>query len=356
MTVLPIVESNRAYERWLRSRLSLLPADLDRKHAKMTKSAFAFLRGTFFRWVEVWPQLCARITDAPRTLSVGDIHIENFGTWRDADGRLAWGVNDFDEAEVIPYTNDLVRLCTSVVLATARAPLARVCVSVLKGYQRSLRKGGAPFILGADHGWLTKLAQIRTRDAADFWRRLSGFPRVSPPRKVQALLTRALPGSPEALHFVHRPAGLGSLGRQRFAALATWRGGLVSREVKTLTTSAVHWQTEERSAATRYGEILARAVRAHDPSLSVHGEWVLRRLAADSRKIELDELRRGSQLYLLLEAMGWELANIHLSMPKQSRAILRDIGRRESRWLPESTALMVNATRQDWKEWKRHFS
>ena len=29
--------------------------------------------------------------DAPQVLSVGDLHLENFGTWRDADGRLVWG-------------------------------------------------------------------------------------------------------------------------------------------------------------------------------------------------------------------------------------------------------------------------
>ena len=31
-------------------------------------------------------------------LSVGDLHVENFGTWRDSEGRLIWGINDFDEA------------------------------------------------------------------------------------------------------------------------------------------------------------------------------------------------------------------------------------------------------------------
>ena len=46
-------------------------------------------------------------------LAVGDIHIENFGTWRDNDGRLIWGVNDFDEAAEMPYALDLVRLTTS---------------------------------------------------------------------------------------------------------------------------------------------------------------------------------------------------------------------------------------------------
>src|SRR5262249_30546886 len=155
----PIAESNRAYEKWLRSRVTLLPADMKRKHEKMAKSAFAFLRATFFRWVEVWPQVCADLVAAPGVLCVGDIHIENFGTWRDSDGRLAWGVNDVDEAEVFPYTNDLVRLCTSVMLAMSRGKvrttLARICVSVLKGYRRSLEQGGQPFILGADHEWLT---------------------------------------------------------------------------------------------------------------------------------------------------------------------------------------------------------
>ena len=50
-------------------------------------------------------------------LAVGDIHVENFGTWRDAEGRLVWGVNDFDEAARMPYAIDIVRLATSAVLA-----------------------------------------------------------------------------------------------------------------------------------------------------------------------------------------------------------------------------------------------
>jgi hypothetical protein len=351
--MLPIAASNRAYEKWLRSRLTLLPADLKRKHGKMAKSAFAFLRGTFFRWVEVWPEVCAELASAPRVLSVGDTHIENFGTWRDAEGRLAWGVNDFDEAEVLPYTNDLVRLCTSVVLGAAASP-ARVCVRVLKGYERSLRAGGAPFILGgAEHEWLANLAQIRAKDASEIWARLQSFKSVIPPRGVQSLLTRELPKPVSDLRFVHRSAGLGSLGRERFAAVATSGGGLVAREAKTLTTSAVHWLTNEHDAATRYGEIIECAVRAGDPWLRVHKGWVVRRLAPDSRKIEIEELRRSSDLNQFLEAMGWELGNIHLSTPKQRNAILHDLQRRKARWLQAATAQMVETTVRDWKEWKK---
>ena len=59
----------------------------------------------------------SRMREAPRVLSVGDAHVNSYGTWRDAEGRLCWGIDDFDEAWPLPYTNDLVRLATSVKLA-----------------------------------------------------------------------------------------------------------------------------------------------------------------------------------------------------------------------------------------------
>src|SRR5260370_32652719 len=58
-------------------------------------------------------QTCA-LPISHEVLAVGDLHVENFGTWRDAEGRLTWGVNDFDEAYPLPYTIDLARLATSV--------------------------------------------------------------------------------------------------------------------------------------------------------------------------------------------------------------------------------------------------
>src|SRR5262245_36449546 len=83
----------------------------------MRKSAFDFCRATYFRWALTIEKVCPEVTDCPRVLSVGDIHVENYGVWRDADARLVWGVNDFDEAATMPYAYDLVRLATSVCLA-----------------------------------------------------------------------------------------------------------------------------------------------------------------------------------------------------------------------------------------------
>ena len=61
----------------------------------------------FDRWVH---------EDASRIWIQGDLHAENFGTYLDADGRLVFDVNDFDEAYLGHYTWDLRRFCASLEL------------------------------------------------------------------------------------------------------------------------------------------------------------------------------------------------------------------------------------------------
>src|SRR5688572_27435851 len=98
---------------------------------------FKFLRGTYYWWAAAWERGGPDVTDAPRVLGVGDLHVENFGTWRDAEGRLVWGVNDFDEAAELPYTNDLIRLAVSLRFARAAGRIkfrfGRACAAVLGG-------------------------------------------------------------------------------------------------------------------------------------------------------------------------------------------------------------------------------
>ena len=143
--VRPFVEANADYERWLGARLRLRRGDLERKHAAMAESRFPFLRATFYRWAERWPAICPELLEAPRVLAIGDLHVENFGTWRDLEGRLVWGINDYDEAWPLPYPNDLVRLMTSVV-ARDRAPRPRASTpeataeAILRGYAAAPRR------------------------------------------------------------------------------------------------------------------------------------------------------------------------------------------------------------------------
>ena len=82
--------ANREYERWLKAQLhgAIVEGDLKKKYKKMRESAFSFLRGTYWRWAETILDVCPDLADAPAVLAVGDIHLENFGTWRDGEGRL----------------------------------------------------------------------------------------------------------------------------------------------------------------------------------------------------------------------------------------------------------------------------
>jgi len=112
------IDATKSYETWLGREVRLLPEDLKRKHELMAESPFPFLRATYYRWVQLWEESAAGLAKTPLVLAVGDLHIENFGTWRDADGRLVWGVNDFDETAELPLALDLARLAVSVFLAT----------------------------------------------------------------------------------------------------------------------------------------------------------------------------------------------------------------------------------------------
>src|SRR2546428_13989218 len=105
-----IVEATARYEAWLAERILLVKADLEHKHRTMSAGIFPFLRATFYRWAARWRAIAGDVALAPTVLAVGDLHVEDFGTWRDAEGRLVWGVDDFDEAWALPYTNGLLRL------------------------------------------------------------------------------------------------------------------------------------------------------------------------------------------------------------------------------------------------------
>ena len=117
-------KATKSYEAWLAKRTPIVEADLALKHKQMSAEIFSFLRATYYRWIELWPNVCADLAKAPVVLAIGDLHIENFGTWRDEEGRLVWGINDFDEAFALPYTNDLLRLAVSAHLAIAGNHLA----------------------------------------------------------------------------------------------------------------------------------------------------------------------------------------------------------------------------------------
>src|SRR5262249_17971688 len=67
------------YERWLSAQCKVVKSGLALKHERMRKSAFHFLRATYFRWARTIDTVCPGFASAPRVLCVGDTHVENFG-------------------------------------------------------------------------------------------------------------------------------------------------------------------------------------------------------------------------------------------------------------------------------------
>ena len=327
-----IKQSSRAYEAWLGRRIPLIEADLRLKHQRMKESPFSFLRATFYRWVQLWPQVCAELATAQTLLGVGDLHVENFGTWRDSDGRLIWGVNDFDEAFPLAYTNDLVRLAVSALLAIREGDLSctpgDACRSILAGYQEGFDDGGQPFVLSEHHRFLRDLATNELRDPVHFWGKLGALPTVRqrPPAEVTRALEKTLPEPRLNYRVVHRCAGLGSLGRRRFTALAEWRGGMIAREAKQLVTSAWVWESgASENKRIYYQTIIDRAMRAPDPFVGLQGCWVIRRLAPYCSRITLASLPKVKDTLRLLHAMGQETSNIHLGTKAAARSVAADL-------------------------------
>ena len=350
-------EATKAYESWLGKQTRVVERDLKVKHQKMSADIFSFMRATFYRWVELWRETCTDLANAPVVLAVGDLHVENFGTWRDQEGRLIWGINDFDESFALPFTNDLVRLAVSAHLAIAVNQLALrpadACEAILKGYAKGLKEGGCPFVLAERHEWLRSTVTSKLRGPVKFWEKMNTLPTVKTriPGKAAKALEGAMPLEKLPHRVVHRVAGLGSLGRQRFVALAESDGGQIAREAKALVSSAWVWIGGEKNDSSQYDRIVKLAIRCPDPFLDLRKGWIVRRLAPDCSRVELAMLPKGHDEYKLLEAMGGETANIHLGTKRAVGKVISDLNKRSGGWLHTAAKAMVQVTTEDWQSW-----
>ena len=357
--MLNIIQSTAAYERWLGGIVEPVAEDTRLKHEVMRKDAFTFFRATFYCWARLWQRLPEPIAAAPSVLGIGDCHVENFGTWRDREGRLIWGVNDFDEAALLPYTNDLLRLAVSALLARERGRLRTTPHNILAalslGYAAGLEHGGSPFVIEERNSWLRQLAQRNLRAPDQYWAKLNALePWPDPVPTTAAKFLHDVPRRAELIKVIHRVSGAGSLGRPRLAALFTWRGGYLAREVKALVPSAWVWARLGATATPKsvLPRVWRRAVRCHDPFLKVGHHWIARRLAPDCSRIDLSQLPSRKQETALLRAMGWEIANVHCGSPNVG-VVRQHLTELPDHWLADASDLMTSAIRDQFRIWRR---
>jgi uncharacterized protein (DUF2252 family) len=126
------------------------PERLAMKYKAMRGSPFVFLRGTCHLFYERLPR-DKMLDDAPPVWICGDLHLENFGSYK-ADNRLIYfDNNDFDEACLAPALYELVRLLTSVLVGAADLDLSRaqalaLCHTAVDAYGAALAFGKARWI------------------------------------------------------------------------------------------------------------------------------------------------------------------------------------------------------------------
>lgn len=219
------------------ARLRRSPQLLERKWKRMCASPFAFLRGASALWAELIrrePELLRRVPGSGKL--VGDLHLENVGTFRTARG-VALHVNDFDESFDGPWAFDVVRLLTSTLLARPELDCSGLEVlalaeQVLDGHAAGV--AGATARLPAPLSRAASEAGLKPEDKF-LAKRLAAPDRLVRDDKMPAAPASKLPLAKKAvaawaeatkqpaavtlLDLTRRVAGTGSLGVERLVAL-----------------------------------------------------------------------------------------------------------------------------------------
>ena len=94
------------------------------------------------------------------------------------------------------------------------------------------------------------------------------------------------------------------------------------------------------------------ALPLSDPFLRAHGKWIIRRSAADSRKIDIGTDLDPKLFPALFDAMGFDLGAVHAA-DKNARRIEPDLQSRNPDWLHDAAQAAEEAVNNDYREWRR---
>jgi uncharacterized protein (DUF2252 family) len=321
------------------------------KYAKLRKSAFAFFRGTCHLFYQDLPQQSIA-TPAPLVWICGDLHLENFGTYKGDDREIYFGINDFDEGALAPCTWDVLRLLTSIFLAADSLSLDLVAAkklarTYLSHYVNTLKLGKSEIIIemnadGIVKALLTELTQRKRRDLLAERTEITENRRhlkfdaskiLSISAQRTNCVTRAIedwaqtqpnPDFYEVLDVGFRVAGTGSLGLDRYLILVTGKGSpdrnyLLDFKQQPLSALQPYLATQPTwtNQATRVMQI-QQLVQSAPPALTAAIEfdsnsYLLRELQPTQDKINLkpDEITP-TQLEQLIVTMARVTASAHV--------------------------------------------
>jgi uncharacterized protein (DUF2252 family) len=127
----------------------LSPAKVARKYKILIEDPFSFFRGTNHLFYEDLSN--AAFPGSPASWICGDLHLENFGSYK-GDNRLVYfDINDFDESILAPVGYDLARFITSMLVAFDELKITeqetvKACEIFIKAYSKILADGNSRYI------------------------------------------------------------------------------------------------------------------------------------------------------------------------------------------------------------------
>ena len=306
------------------------PERLELKYRAMRASPFAFLRGTCHLFYARLPRGGVFKT-APLVWVCGDLHLENFGSYK-GDNRLVYfDVNDFDESALAPASWDLVRLLTSLQvgadsLGVSDAKARGLCQIFLDVYSSALTLGKAYWVeRDTARGLVRELLDgLRDRQRVNFLQSRTTFKRGI--RQLRTDGKKALPATeqqraavmefmqtfaksqthPEfysVLDVARRIAGTGSLGVDRFAILVQGRGSpdenyvldlkqvLPSSLVPNLKIAQPKWKSEAHRVVAVQRRLQAVPMAFLQPVFFAESPYVLRALQPAEDRVNLNRSR-----------------------------------------------------------------
>jgi uncharacterized protein (DUF2252 family) len=352
-----------------------IPEILALKYKAMRENAFRFYRGTCHLFYHDLPAQ-SPLLKSPMAWVCGDMHLENFGSYK-GDNRLAYfDINDFDESALAPCLVDAGRLMCSLLLATSALGinqkeakhlfhifLDEYAATLSAGYIRPLEQETAKGVvkdlldtvqLRKQKDFLTKRVVYKNGASKLIIDNLRTFKVDKASRQevktaIDQWRTKMKdPSFYEVLDVAYRVAGTGSLGLDRYIVLVAGKAttGPFLLDVKLASPSCIltyydfpqpQWPNE----AARIIELQKR-IQATSPYLlsdiRVDGKhFVLKELQPMLDKLNYD-LFRGKirKLEMVLKTMGhicaWDCLR---SSGRQGSAIadeLIDFGKQVAQW------------------------
>ena len=235
------------------------PERLALKYQAMRADRFAFFRATCFLFYAHLPALGA-LRRAPAAWCCGDLHLENFGVYRDQDNLSVFDLTDFDEALLAPAVWDPLRGAASIIVARktlrfSKSGARRHARLFIDSYAEALAAGGVGPESGVSEQGIVAglIATLRGRSRAQLLARrtvtvdgavklITGQGNALPAglrlrARAHKLFAAAAaeafpPGAPDQwgapviiIDAARRIAGLGSLGEERYVLLVEGSGG-----------------------------------------------------------------------------------------------------------------------------------